>query len=125
MAWRERRKRGGASLDLDLSPEDGGGAPFEAPSKSPRKPAASPSRRRRGGAEASPRKRKRGGKRRVVLRRTLYWGAVLALWALIAGICMLVWIGIHLSQIQSMQRQIRPLPVMILGNKGFPCSSRG
>ena len=125
MAWRERRKRGGASLDLDLSPEDGGGAPFEAPSKSPRKPAASPSWRRRGGAEASPRKRKRGGKRRVVLRRTLYWGAVLALWALIAGIGMLVWIGIHLPPIQSLEIPKRPPSVLILGDNGATLATRG
>ena len=125
MAWRERRKRGGASLDLDLSPEDDGGAPSEAPSKSPKKPAASPSRRRRGGAEASPRKRKRGGKRRVVLRRTLYWGAVLALWALIAGIGMLVWIGIHLPPIQSLEIPKRPPSVLILGDNGATLATRG
>src|SRR5215469_274860 len=125
MAWRERRKRGSASLDLDLSPEDGEGAPSEAPSKSPRKPAASPSRRRRGGAEASPRKRKRGGKRRVVLRRTLYWGAVLALWALIAGIGMLVWIGIHLPPIQSLEIPKRPPSVLILGDNGATLATRG
>jgi len=125
MAWRERRKRGSASLDLDLSPEDDGGAPSEAPSKSPKKPAASPSRRRRGGAEASPRKRKRGGKRRVVLRRTLYWGAVLALWALIAGIGMLVWIGIHLPPIQSLEIPKRPPSVLILGDNGATLATRG
>src|SRR6516225_1432493 len=125
MAWRERRKRGSASLDLDLSPEDDGGAPSEAPSKSPRKPAASPSRRRRDGAEASPRKRKRGGKRRVVLRRTLYWGAVLALWAIIAGIGMLIWIGIHLPPIQSLEIPKRPPSVLILGDNGATLATRG
>ena len=72
----------------------------KAPNKSPRKPAASPSRRRRRSRDdPSPRKRKRGGKRRVILRRTLYWGAVFALWALIAGIGVLIWIGIHLPPI--------------------------
>src|SRR6516225_1888385 len=125
MAWRERRKRGSASLDLDLSPEDDGGAPSEAPSKSPRKPAASPSRRRRDGAEASPRKRKRGGKRRVVLRRTLYWGTVFALWGLIAGIGMLVWIGIHLPPIQSLEIPKRPPSVLILGDNGATLATRG
>ena len=127
MAWQEGRKRsGGASLDLQLSPEDRVGAPSEAPNKSPRKPAASPApRRRRGRAEAAPRKRKRGGKRRVVLRRTLYWGVVLALWALIAGIGMLIWIGIHLPPIQSLEIPKRPPSVLILGDNGATLATRG
>jgi len=126
MAWREGRKRGGASLDLQLSPEDRVGAPSEAPNKSPRKPAASPSRRRRrGNGDHSPRKRKRGGKRRVVLRRTFYWGAVLALWALIAGIGVLVWIGIHLPPIQSLEIPKRPPSVLILGDNGATLATRG
>src|ERR1700751_36695 len=131
MAWREGRKRGGGtSLDLEPSPEDRVGAPSEAPgkspSKSPRKPAASPSRRRRGSRDdASPRKRKRGGKPRVILRRTLYWGTVLALWALIAGIGVLAWIFIHLPPIQSLEIPKRPPSVLILGENGAPLASRG
>jgi penicillin-binding protein 1A len=127
MAWREGRKRsGGTSLDLDLSPQDRVGAPSEAPGKSPRKPAASPSRRRRRSRDgASPRKRKRGGKRRVILRRTLYWGAVLALWALIAGIGVLAFIFIHLPPIQSLEIPKRPPSVLILGDNGATLATRG
>jgi len=127
MAWREGRKRGGgSSLDLDLSPEDRVGAPAEIPNKNRRKPAPSPSRpRRRGRDDPSPRKRKRGGKRRVLLRRTLYWGTVLALWALIAGIGMLVWIGIHLPPIQSLEIPKRPPSVLILGDNGATLATRG
>ena len=127
MAWREGRKRGGgSSLDLDLSPEDRVGAPAEIPNKNRRKPAPSPSRRRRRGRDdPSPRKRKRGGKRRVLLRRTLYWGTVLALWALIAGIGMLVWIGIHLPPIQSLEIPKRPPSVLILGDNGATLATRG
>jgi penicillin-binding protein 1A len=129
MAWREGRKRGG-SLDLELSPEDRVGAPSEAPgkspSKSPRKPAPSPSRhRRRSRDEASPRKRKRTGKRRVILRRTLYWGAVLALWALIAGIGVLAFIFIRLPPIQSLEIPKRPPSVLILGDNGATLATRG
>ena len=126
MAWREGRKRsGGASLD-ELSPEDRGGAPSEAPGKSPRKPAASPARRRRRSRDdASPRKRKRGSKRRVVLRRTLYWGTVLALWALIAGIGVLAWIFVHLPPIQSLEIPKRPPSVLILGDNGATLATRG
>jgi penicillin-binding protein 1A len=127
MAWREGRKRGGgSSLDLDLSPEDRVGAPAEIPNKNRRKPAPSPSRRRRRGRDdPSPRKRKRGGKRRVLLRRTLYWGTVLALWALIAGIGMLVWIGIHLPPIQSLEIPKRPPSVLVLGDNGATLATRG
>ena len=135
MAWREGRKRsGGASLDLELSPEDRVGAPAEAPSKSPRKPAATPSpRRRRDRDDDAPprrsrkhkRQRKRAGWRRVVLRRTLYWGVVLALWGLIAAIGMLVWIGIHLPPIQSLEIPKRPPSVLILGDSGATLATRG
>src|SRR6516225_1798924 len=127
MAWREGRKRGGgSSLDLDLSPEDRVGAPAEIPNKNRGKPAPSPSRRRRRGRDdPSPRKRKRGGKRRVLLRRALYWGTVLALWALIAGIGVLVWIGIHLPPIQSLEIPKRPPSVLILGDNGATLATRG
>ena len=127
MAWREGRKRGGgSSLDLDLSPEDRLDAPAEIPNKNRRKPAPSPSRRhRRGRDDPSPRKRKRGGKRRVLLRRTLYWGTVLALWALIAGIGMLVFIGIRLPPIQSLEIPKRPPSVLILGDNGATLATRG
>ena len=131
MAWREGRKRGGgASLDLELSPEDRVGTPAEAPTRPPKKPAATPSRRRRRNRdEPSPRKRKResrgGGKRRVLLRRTLYWGAVLALWALIAGIGVLAWIFIHLPPIQSLEIPKRPPSVLILGDNGATLATRG
>jgi penicillin-binding protein 1A len=131
MAWREGRKRGGGtSLDLELSPEDRVGTPAEAPTRSPKKPAASPSRRRRRSRdEPSPRKRKResrgGGKRRVLLRRTLYWGAVLTLWALIAGIGVLAWIFVHLPPIQSLEIPKRPPSVLILGDNGATLATRG
>jgi penicillin-binding protein 1A len=128
MAWREGRKRGGASLDLDLSPEDRVEAPSERPEKTKKR--AAPSRRRRADDDAPSRrarkaKRSRGGKRRVLVRRTLYWGAVLALWALIAGLGLLVWIGIHLPPIQSLEIPKRPPSVLILGDNGATLATRG
>jgi len=135
MAWREGRKRSGSeSLDLELSPQDRVGAPAEVPSKSPRKPAATPPpRRRRDRDDDAPprrarkhkRQRKRSGWRRVVLRRTLYWGAVFALWGLIAAIGMLVWIGIHLPPIQSLEIPKRPPSVLILGDNSATLATRG
>ena len=142
MAWREGRKRsGGGSLDLELSPEDRIGAPAETPDKSPARKTTAPSpRRQRGDDDAEPRRpaktnrkrrpkrkreRKRSGWRRTLLRRTFYWGAVLALWALIAGIGMLVWIGIHLPPIQSLEIPKRPPSVLILGDNGATLATRG
>jgi penicillin-binding protein 1A len=139
MAWREGRKRGGA--ELDLLPDDDA-APSESPRKNPaRTPAAPPSRRRRHsdddaeprGPTRTTRRRKRIGKRhgrrsgwrRVVLRRGFYWGAVLALWALIAAIGMLVWIGIRLPPIQSLEIPKRPPSVLILGDTGATLATRG
>ena len=131
MAWREGRKRGGASLDLEFSPDDRVEAPSESPEKSPPKKRGAPSRQR-GDDDAPPRRsrkakrqRGRGGKRRVLLRRMLYWGAVLALWALIAGIGFLVWIFIHLPPIQSLEIPKRPPAVLIVGENGATLATRG
>jgi penicillin-binding protein 1A len=131
MAWREGRKRTrGSSLDLELSPEDRVGAP--APGKTSRKPATPLRRRSDRDDDVAPRRArkrkpegKRGGWRRVVLRRTLYWGAVLALWALIAAIGALVWVGIHLPPIQSLEIPKRPPSVLILGDNGATLATRG
>jgi len=127
MAWREGRKRSGSSsLDLELSPEDRVSVPPDSPSKRPAKKPAAPSRRwRRSRDDPAPRRRKRSGWRRIILRRTFYWGAVLALWALIAGIGMLVWIGIHLPPIQSLEIPQRPPSVLILGDNGATLATRG
>jgi len=127
MAWREGRKRSGSSsLDLELSPEDRVSVPPDSPSKRPAKKPAAPSRRRRRSRDdPAPRRRKRSGWRRIILRRTFYWGAVLALWALIAGIGMLVWIGIHLPPIQSLEIPKRPPSVLILGDNGATLATRG
>ena len=128
MAWREGRKRGGsADFDLD-APEEHIGAPSERPSKSPakkseRKP-ASPRRRNRSRDE-SPRRNRKGTGRRGLLGRTIYWGAVLALWGVIAGIGVLVWIGAHLPPIQSLEIPKRPPSVLIVGDNGSTLATRG
>ena len=135
MAWREGRKRArSASLDLELTPEDRVGAQSLARHSVPS------TRRQRNDDDADPRgpgrltrrrkskskrERKRSGWRGVLLRRTLYWGAVLALWAIIAGIGMLVWIGIHLPPIQSLEIPKRPPSVLILGDNGATLATRG
>jgi penicillin-binding protein 1A len=72
-----------------------------------------------------PRKRRRGGKRRSTIGRLIYWSAVLALWAVIGAIGLLVWIGIHLPPIQSLEIPPRPPAVLILGANGATLATRG
>jgi penicillin-binding protein 1A len=128
MAWREGRKRSGGaqqrsgadqSFDLRLRREDRIGGPPSARSGSPR-------RRRDPSPPRETKKRKRGGSgRRSGFGRIIYWGFVLALWAFIAGIGALVWIGIHLPPIESLEIPKRPPAVLILGANGATLATRG
>jgi penicillin-binding protein 1A len=138
MAWREGRKRGGGtSDDLDLALEDRTGAPGDDSSAAPNEPSERPNkkpakrsapRRRRRSANATPRhsrKGKRTGRSRSMLGRAAYWGAVLALWGLIGGIGALIWIGIRLPPIQSLEIPKRPPSVLILAVNGATLATRG
>ena len=76
MAWREGRKRaGGMSLDLRLTPDDRTGGPARSRADSAR---ADSGRRRDPGPPRPPKKRKSGGKSRIGFSRIVYWGFVLA-----------------------------------------------
>jgi penicillin-binding protein 1A len=74
---------------------------------------------------ALPRKRKRSGKRRFAFGRFIYWGAVAAAWAVIAVIGVVIWVGIHLPPIQSLEIPKRPPSVLILGLGGATLATRG
>jgi len=119
MAWRGGRKRAdnGAGFDLRLRPDDRVGGPPKGRSSS--------RRRRQDAPPRESRKRRRGGKRRPGLGRLIYWGVVLTLWAFIAAIGTLVWIGIHLPPIQSLEIPKRPPSVLILGANGATLTTRG
>src|SRR5580704_15614145 len=121
MAWRQGRRKEAENFDLRLRPQDRVGGPPKARAGSGRRQrdADAPS------APRAPRKKKRGGGRRSGFGRVIYWGAVLALWGLIAGIGTLVWIGIHLPPIQSLEIPKRPPSVLILGVNGATLATRG
>ena len=70
-------------------------------------------------------RRSRGGKSRSALGRLLYWVAVLALWLVIAGIGALIWVGIRLPPIQSLEIPKRPPSVLIVGVNGATLATRG
>src|SRR5262249_58924609 len=85
--------------------------------------------RRRGGVDATPgrspkrqRAARRGGLR---IGRIAYWGAVGSLWLVIAAIGVVVWVGLHLPPIQSLEIPKRPPTVQILGLDGHVLATRG
>jgi penicillin-binding protein 1A len=84
-----------------------------------------PRRQRDDSPPRQPRKKKHAGKQRSGFGRLIYWGAVLALWAVIAAIGLLVWIGAHLPPIQSLEIPKRPPSVLILGLNGVTLATRG
>src|ERR1700728_3529705 len=71
------------------------------------------------------RRRGSGGNGRFGLGRLIYWAVVLALWAAIGAVGLLVWIGIHLPPIQSLEIPKRPPSVLILGANGATLATRG
>src|SRR6267143_1630515 len=140
MAW-GRKKSGGrrepqfglaASLaELRLGPQDRVTA---AADETPKRP--SPKRKTGDTDNDAPRERKPrasrgGGKRRSKSRarsrlyRLLYWGAVLGLWAAIAVVGVIVWVGAHLPAIQSLEIPKRPPTIQITGFNGSVLATRG
>jgi penicillin-binding protein 1A len=87
----------------------------------PERPAARP----RGGRRGTPARKKarRGGGSRI--GRIAYWGAVAALWCVIAGIGAMFWIGSHLPPIESLEIPKRPPSFQILGLDGRVLANRG
>lgn len=103
----------------------------------PKKP-AKPSAKRKSeeAGDAATRERKAasgrsGAKRRAKPRgrfglgRLVYWGAVLSLWAAIAVIGVVVYVGAHLPPIQSLEIPKRPPTIQIVGIDGSMLAQRG
>ncbi|MFL6816689.1 MAG: transglycosylase domain-containing protein [Bradyrhizobium sp.] len=141
MAWARKKSGGrkepqfgpGPSLsELRLSQQDRVPAaedekPKKAPSK--RKPPEPeedepPARERKPRASRETRKRKSRVRARGLLR-LFYWGAVLGLWAGIALIGMVVWVGAHLPAIQALEIPKRPPTIEITGLDGSVLATRG
>src|SRR5580692_7821291 len=113
MASRQAGKKRDVDADARPRPQDrSGGAPAAR-------------RQRDDSPPRQPRKKKRAGKQRSGFGKLIYWGAVLALWAVIAAIGLLVWIGAHLPPIQSLEIPKRPPSVLILGLNGATLATRG
>ena len=124
MAWRQTGKKKSADaggLELRLRPQDRIGGPPTARTDS----RVGAARRQRDAEPARAPRKKRRGQRGSGFGRLVYWGFVLALWALIAAIGALVWIGIHLPPIESLEIPKRPPSVLILGETGATLATRG
>jgi penicillin-binding protein 1A len=121
MAWRQGRKRAGSAdgVDFRVSPQDRIGGPPKARRGGSRRHDEPPAR-----AKGKPRRGKRN-KGRSRVGRLFYWAAVLALWAIICGIGVMVWIGVHLPPIQSLEIPKRPPSVLITGANGATLATRG
>jgi penicillin-binding protein 1A len=110
------RKRSEAqSLDVRVRPQDRSDW-TPAPRRQKRDDSPPPKPRR---------KKSGGGKGRSGFGRLIYWGVVLALWALVVVIGVLVWVGAHLPPIQSLEIPKRPPSVLILGLNGATLATRG
>jgi penicillin-binding protein 1A len=70
-------------------------------------------------------KRRSKTRARAGLARLLYWGAVLGLWAAIAVVGVIVWVGAHLPPIQSLEIPKRPPTIQITGFDGSVLATRG
>jgi penicillin-binding protein 1A len=139
MAW-GRKKSGGrkeplfglpaALAELRLSPADRilGGEDRPKKSSSSRKSDDSddePARERKPSASRSESRRRSKSRGRFSIGRLFYWGAVLGLWAVIAAVGVVVWVGAHLPPIQSLEIPKRPPTIQIVGMDGSVLAQRG
>src|SRR5580698_8631499 len=116
---RKKRDAGGAATELRLRPADRVGGPARSRGETGR------SKRDDDAPAKKPRKKRGGGKQRSGFSKLIYWGAVLALWGIIAAIGVVIWVGVHLPPIQSLEIPKRPPSVLILGANGATLATRG
>lgn len=118
-----------ALADLRLSPEDRVPDAEDRPKKSSRPKVAEGDDE--GPRERKPRSARSGAKRRskspgrFPIGRLFYWTAVLGLWAAIAVVGLVIYVGAHLPPIQSLEIPKRPPTIQITGLDGSVLASRG
>src|SRR5262245_12110911 len=81
--------------------------------------------RRESGADPAPPSKRTAKHCRSPLRRLLYWGLVLGLWAVIALAGTLALVAVSLPPIQSLEIPKRPPQIEIVGLDGKPLATRG
>src|SRR4029079_2535586 len=139
MAWGGKKSGGrkeplfglaGALSELRLSPQDRIPAAEDRPKKSSarRKPDGDddePPRERKPRAARGGAKRRSRSRGRFGIGRLFYWGAVLGLWAAIAVVGVIIWVGAHLPAIQSLEIPKRPPTIQLVGLDGSVLAQRG
>lgn len=137
MAWGQKKRSGrkepvfsgfAASLsELRLNPLDRITIADDKPARRtpPRKKGAAP--RSDGPRKPTPGGRKGRAKKRTrgSFSRLFYWSAVLALWAVIAVVGVLIYVGAHLPPIQSLEIPKRPPTIQIIAADGSVLATRG
>jgi penicillin-binding protein 1A len=116
-----------ALADLRLSPEDRVPDAEDRPKKSskPKNDSDEPRRERKASSGRSGSKRRSKSRGRFSIGRLFYWTAVLGLWAAIAVIGVVIYVGAHLPPIQSLEIPKRPPTIQIVGLDGSVLASRG
>ena len=108
---------------------DGAGKPFDLRLSAGDRavPATSARGNRAGSAKPHPGKTSKARKRtnRSGWRRAAYWACVASLWAVIAAIGAVAWIGAHLPPIQSLEVPKRPPSIRIAALDGRILTTRG
>jgi penicillin-binding protein 1A len=112
-----RRKANGRREPVfDITP---GPEPEATPAAPESRSAEPPAPRKRRGAK------RKSGPRRTGFGRIVYWGLVGSLWAGIAAAGAIVWLGIHLPPIQSLEIPKRPPSIQIADFNGRLIATRG
>lgn len=75
--------------------------------------------------EKSSRRKKKSRSGRSFFGNMVYWSLVLGLWAVIAVIGVIIWVGAHLPPIQSLAVPKRPPTIQIAGIDGSILATRG
>jgi penicillin-binding protein 1A len=118
-----------ALADLRLSPEDRVPDADDRPKKSskPRTDDSDdePPRERKPRVSRGGSKRRSKSRGRFSIGRLFYWTAVLGLWAVIAVVGVVIYVGAHLPPIQSLEIPKRPPTIRIVGLDGSVLASRG
>src|ERR1700681_4788814 len=139
MAWGKKKSGertepqfglGAALSELRLGPQDRvPGGDDDKPKKSPKRKASETDddapRERKPRASRASSKRTSRGRARSGLGRLVYWGAVLGLWAVIAVVGVVIWVGAHLPAIQALEIPNRPPMIQIVGADGSVLATRG
>ena len=130
---RDRARRKADPQRAAAEPGETGG-PFPAPRARGERRADTKSERKRARARVEESAREaaqwqrpgsgKGGGRRG-FARLVYWAAVLFLWAIIAAIAAIAWVGAHLPPIQSLEVPKRPPAIEIVDLGGRVLATRG